>query len=78
MRKTKYCLTLIAELELCCDWLRTNQEPWELVMENWKKTFSLRKNDGHMRTVSEYFQKWPILKHKDAHQLVRFLFLYIV
>lgn len=51
------------------NWLKKNCEPWNAVIENWKNSFLLRRNDKSV-TVGEYLQKWPILKHRNAEELV--------
>lgn len=67
---TKELLHFADDLNESANWLKTYIEPWDLVIQNWKKTFPLRKVDNTIHTVEEYMEKWPILKHKDAYMLV--------
>lgn len=50
-------------------WLKTFQEPWDMVLTKWEQTFPLRKK-CKTTTVAEFFEQWPILKHKEAYTLV--------
>ncbi|KAB0804375.1 hypothetical protein PPYR_01345 [Photinus pyralis] len=62
------------ELHDCAVWLKSFQEPWDLVLHNWKTTFPLRKIKNTIPTVEQYMIEWPILKHKNAFTLIQFDF----
>lgn len=50
-------------------WLDTKLEPWDEVIEKWKKTFALRKCSKE-ENVDSFFKNWPILNDSRSLQLV--------
>ncbi|XP_031334783.1 uncharacterized protein LOC116164711 [Photinus pyralis] len=50
-------------------WLRTNSEPWAVVVEKWQKTYHYRKSSGK-GTVTEFYEDWPILNDLRANALI--------
>ncbi|XP_029670901.1 uncharacterized protein LOC115240071 [Formica exsecta] len=54
-------------------WLKSHSTPWEIVVGKWKLTAEYRhkiiKSDRGLK-VCEIFERWPILKHPNAHKLI--------
>lgn len=60
-------------LEASVKWLETNREPWELVESHWKATATIREKDNRNNrnaSLSEIFEKWPILNHPMGWLLI--------
>lgn len=60
-------------LDASIKWLETNREPWEVVESHWKATASIRLNDirqNREKSLSEIFEKWPILNHPMGWVLI--------
>lgn len=53
-------------------WLQLNDEPWEEVLQKWKDTFIIRKNNINDTggTLKNYIDNWPILKNVKSDILV--------
>ncbi|XP_011688398.1 PREDICTED: uncharacterized protein LOC105450312 [Wasmannia auropunctata] len=54
-------------------WLQSNQMPWELVLQHWHKTFSIRRvnlEKSKENTLNDTFSTWPILKHPHGYSLI--------
>lgn len=61
------------EIQASMHWLQCNQVPWELVLQHWRKTFSVRRENvekSKENTLVDTFIKWPILKHPNGHSLI--------
>lgn len=58
-------------------WLNHNISPWEEVVSRWKHTTTARSIENKSKTISEIFQRWPILSNPDALYLVRIYIYYI-
>lgn len=56
-------------------WLKYNREPWAEVLENWNKTYTLRR-DFVGKTVKDFLHEWPILSDPRSESLVK-LFLFM-
>ncbi|CAH0547426.1 unnamed protein product [Brassicogethes aeneus] len=52
-------------------WLKQNTklDQYELIIENWKKAYPIRKLEG--KTIQEFFIDWPILSTQIAPELIR-------
>lgn len=59
-------------------WLSLNNEPWAEVIEKWKVTYELRRNNKQAN-VAEFLNEWPILKDLRSDCLVNlYKFIYII
>ncbi|XP_071629473.1 uncharacterized protein [Temnothorax longispinosus] len=45
-------------------WLKYNIEPWDEVIEKWRRTFEVRKN-SKTTNFNAFLKEWAPLKHKD-------------
>lgn len=50
-------------------WLSSRTEPWQIVIEKWQQTYSLRQNQN-CQTVHDFFAEWPILEDLRSDILV--------
>lgn len=55
-------------------WLKSHSAPWEIVVSKWKLTAEYRhkiiKSNRSLK-VCEISERWPILKHPNAHTLIK-------
>ncbi|KYN29134.1 hypothetical protein ALC57_01437, partial [Trachymyrmex cornetzi] len=55
------------------EWLETNQAPWNLVLEHWKKTSAHRTKALKQSTdenLVDIFETWKLYKHPSGHELI--------
>ncbi|KAL4713320.1 hypothetical protein ACJJTC_015307 [Scirpophaga incertulas] len=51
-------------------WLKTNNEPFDEVINKWKATFEFRQNHSKYPSVHDFFVDWPILNDTRSHSLI--------
>lgn len=61
------------EIEDSIRWLQNNQVPWELVLQHWRKTYNVRRENiekSQENMLVDTFTKWPIFKHPNGCSLI--------
>lgn len=58
-------------------WLSYSFDPWSLVVENWRKTLSLRAVELNAKTYNDVIAEWPQYKRKTAYELLDIDFNYL-
>lgn len=61
------------ELQESIQWLKENVAPWQLVLQHWLTTFNIRHKDLNNyedKTLVNFINKWPILRHPHGYQLI--------
>lgn len=51
-------------------WLKTNRDPWDVVLQKWEATYPIRKMQKNKGNVSDFLQQWPILSDLRSEYLV--------
>ena len=51
-------------------WLKISREPWSMVIDQWNKSYELRREDIKRKTTVEVLEEWPILKSAGGFLLV--------
>lgn len=62
------------------NWLMKNTGPWNEVIENWRNSFSIRRNqyfNNSEKTVEQILTDWPVLSDEKSHQLLNMDFTVI-
>lgn len=65
-------------MEMLKLWLFSNISPWDLVVQNWRKTAALRMNqlqNLENLSLSELINEWPRFNDENGYQLVGFKLL---
>lgn len=67
---------LPSEIDVIRQRLISRSEPWNAIMEDWRKTFVYRRNEIVTTPLADVFNRWTKYKHKRGVEMVNLNFLF--